>query len=103
MINEVLFSAGMPETPWGGMKDSGFGRKHSEMGLYEFVHVKHVNQPRFGFLTFKSWWWFPYTKYQSAFFRSWIELYRGGIFEKLSNVPHFLWTLLQFLKNEPRL
>ena len=103
MINEVLYSAGLPETPWGGMKDSGFGRKHSKVGLYEFTFPKHINRPRFGFLTFKSWWWFPYTGYQTQFFRAWGGMYKGGIFEKLFNFPHFLWTLLKFIKNEPRL
>ena len=103
MINEAIFSAGLPETPWGGVKESGFGRKHSLLGLYEFVNVRHINRPRFGFLTFKSWWWFPYTQYQGEFFRAWIKLYQGGIFEKLSNLPHFLWCMIKFLKNEPRL
>ena len=103
MINEVLFSAGLPETPWGGMKDSGFGRTHSEIGLMECIQYKHINRPRFGFLTFKSWWWYPYTDYQAQFFKAWGGLYRGGIFERLMNFPHFLWTMLKFMKNEPRL
>ena len=103
LINEVVFTAGMPETPWGGMKDSGFGRKHSEMGLYEFVNVKHVNKPRIAALNFKSWWWYPYGEYQQAFFRSWIDLYRSSWIEKIMGIPHFLWCLLKFLKNEPRL
>lgn len=103
LVNEVLFSAGLPETPWGGVKDSGFGRKHSEMGLFEFVNVRHINLPRFGFLTFKSFWWFPYTDYQKQFFRAWINLFKGSLLEKLFNLPHFLWCMLKFLKNEPRL
>jgi acyl-CoA reductase-like NAD-dependent aldehyde dehydrogenase len=103
MINEVLFSAGLPETPWGGMKDSGFGRKHAEMGLYEFVHVRHINRPAVGLFTFKSWWWFPYSEAQREFFRSWISLYQGGLFEKLTHLPHFLWSMTKFLKNESRL
>jgi hypothetical protein len=103
MINEVLFSAGLPETPWGGMKDSGFGKKHSELGLYEFTHSKHINRPRFGFLTFKSWWWYPYTDYQFQFFRAWATMYKGGTIEKILNFPHLLWTMLKFIKNEPRL
>ena len=103
MINEAVFSAGLPETPWGGLKDSGFGKKHSLQGLFEFVHVRHINQPRFAFLTFKSLWWFPYTDRQREFFRAWIKLYQGGILQKLSNLPHFLWCMIQFLKNEKRL
>jgi acyl-CoA reductase-like NAD-dependent aldehyde dehydrogenase len=103
MLNEVLFSAGLPETPWGGMKDSGFGRKHSEMGLYEFVHVRHINRPLFGAFTFKSWWWFPYTESQREFFRAWIRLYQGGWIERASQVPHFLWCMVKFLKGDRRL
>jgi acyl-CoA reductase-like NAD-dependent aldehyde dehydrogenase len=103
MVNEVLFSAGMPETPWGGVKDSGFGRRHSEVGLHEFVNLKHINRPAAGFLTFKSPWWFPYTSYQKQFFRALIQMYKGGLLEKMGNLPHLLWTLVQFLKNEPRL
>jgi acyl-CoA reductase-like NAD-dependent aldehyde dehydrogenase len=103
MVNEALFSAGLPETPWGGMKDSGFGRKHSEMGLYEFVMPRHINRPRLGILTFKSFWWFPYTPYQKELFRAWIDMYRSGLFAKLVRLPHFLWCFIQFLKNEPRI
>ncbi|NDG85289.1 MAG: aldehyde dehydrogenase family protein [Proteobacteria bacterium] len=103
MVNEVLFSAGLPETPWGGLKDSGIGRKHSEIGLYEFVNVRHINKPRFGFLRFKSFWWFPYTDPQREFFRSWIALYQGGRMERLFNLPHFLWCLLHFLKSDRRI
>ncbi len=103
MINEVLFSAGLPETPWGGLKDSGIGRKHAEMGLYEFVNVRHINRPVMNFFSFKSLWWFPYSENQREFFRAWIRLYQGGWFEKLANTPHFLWCLVKFLKGEPRL
>ena len=103
MINEAVFSAGLPETPWGGLKDSGFGRKHALQGLFEFVHVRHINQPRFGFLTFKSLWWFPYTDRQLQFFRAWIRMYQGGLLDRLFNLPEFLWQLIRFLKNEKRL
>jgi acyl-CoA reductase-like NAD-dependent aldehyde dehydrogenase len=103
MINEVIYTAGTPETPWGGMKDSGFGRKHSENGLYEFTHQKHVNRPLVGALVFKSWWWYPYSKYQSQFFRAWGDMYGGGMLDKMFKLPHMLWTMLQFLKNEPRI
>jgi succinate-semialdehyde dehydrogenase/glutarate-semialdehyde dehydrogenase len=102
MINEVLFSAGLPETPWGGIKDSGMGRKHSELGIYEFVNVRHINKPRFGFFRFKSFWWFPYTEAQREFFRAWIKLYEGSILERIFNFPHFLWCLVHFLKTDRR-
>lgn len=103
MINEVMFSAGLPETPWGGLKDSGFGRKHAVDGLFEFVRPLHINQPTLSILTFKSWWWFPYTQFQGEFFKSWIRLYKNGLVAKLIELPHFLWCLAKFIKNEPRI
>lgn len=102
-INEVVYTAGLSETPWGGVKDSGFGRTHSEMGLYEFVHVRHIHKPRFNWLYFKSPWWFPYTPFQYATFRIFLNLYKMSWIEKLKNIPHLLWNFVQFFKREKRL
>src|SRR5205085_11204951 len=33
MINEVLYTHGIAQTPWGGMKQSGLGRTHGRAGL----------------------------------------------------------------------
>lgn len=102
-INEVMYTAGIPETPWGGLKESGFGRKHSDMGLMEFVNVRHIHKPRFNGFVFKSWWWFPYTPYQYATFRRLFDLYRRSWFAKLRALPLFLWNFVQFIKTEKRL
>lgn len=102
-INEVAFTAGVPETPWGGLKDSGFGRKHSDAGIYEFVNVRHVNRPRSSLFSMKSPWWYPYSPFQYETFRSYLKLYRRSFWRKLSGLPNFLWNLVHFLKNERRL
>jgi acyl-CoA reductase-like NAD-dependent aldehyde dehydrogenase len=102
-INEVTYTAGLPETPWGGMKDTGFGKKHSDEGLLEFVRTRHIHKPRASFLTMKSWWWFPYTPFQYAMFQSFLETYRRSWIDKLKALPHLLVNLVQFLKNEKRL
>ncbi|MBU6429383.1 MAG: aldehyde dehydrogenase family protein [Cyanobacteria bacterium REEB65] len=60
MINDVLATYGSPETPWGGVKQSGIGRVHSEFGLLELVAVHHVNYPLFPVP--RELWWFPYRK-----------------------------------------
>lgn len=102
-INEVTYTAGLGETPWGGVKDSGFGRSHSEAGLLEFVNIRHIHKPRSRLFVFKSFWWFPYTNHQAAMFRHMFNLYRRSWTEKLRAFPHFLWSFVQMIKNEKRL
>lgn len=102
-INEVTYTAGLPETPWGGVKDSGFGRKHSEMGLIEFVNIRHIHKPRASAFVFKSFWWFPYTPFQHQMFKQLLELYRRSWYRKAKALPHFIWNFAQFIKNERRL
>jgi succinate-semialdehyde dehydrogenase/glutarate-semialdehyde dehydrogenase len=36
-INDHMYSAGMCQCSWGGVKDSGLGRSHSKFGFYEAV------------------------------------------------------------------
>lgn len=103
MINEVVYTAGLSETPWGGRKDSGFGRKHSSEGLLDFVHTKHIHLPKYSFLNFKSFWWFPYSTYQYQFFNQCFLFYRKNLFNKLKSIPSILWNFIQFIKHEPRL
>lgn len=104
IINEVAYTAGVPETPWHGVKESGMGIKHSELGLFEFTNVRHINKPRFKFFTFfKALWWYPYSPYQYEAFRGFFELYRKSWIDKLAALPTFLWNLVKFLKTEKRL
>jgi len=58
-INDSVFTAALPEAPWGGVKSTGMGRVHSDIGLKEFVQVKHVN---YELLPLPAFWWFPYTE-----------------------------------------
>lgn len=60
MINDVLNTFGCPETPWGGVKDSGVGRTHSIIGLRDLCQVRHVNYDRVQ-LGKKELWWYPYS------------------------------------------
>jgi succinate-semialdehyde dehydrogenase/glutarate-semialdehyde dehydrogenase len=60
MINDVLNTYGCPETPWGGVKESGIGRTHSEIGLRDLCQVRHVNYDRIA--PKKELWWYPYSK-----------------------------------------
>jgi succinate-semialdehyde dehydrogenase/glutarate-semialdehyde dehydrogenase len=47
MVNDVLTAYAAPEAPFGGVKDSGFGRVHGEEGLRDMCEARHVNSDRF--------------------------------------------------------
>ena len=57
-VNDVNYSYVIPELPWGGTKDSGYGISHSLFGLAEFIRPLNINitagQSRFSSR------WFPY-------------------------------------------
>ncbi len=103
LINEVAYAPGLTETPWGGLKDSGYGKRHSDIGLLEFVNIRHINKPISRALIFKSFWWFPYSPYQYITFRKMIAIYHKSWFDKLKALPLFLWNFVQFFKKEKRL
>src|SRR5712691_1565496 len=49
MHNDTLYTHAAPETPWGGVKQSGLGRVHGKHGMRDFCEVRHVNLERFNF------------------------------------------------------
>ena len=60
VINDVLVNYAAPETPFGGMKDSGFGRVHGDDALREMCEKRHINSDRFA-MPARDPFWFPYT------------------------------------------
>lgn len=58
MINDVLSTYACPETPWGGVKQSGIGRTHSVHGLRDLCETRHVNHDRVALP--REIWWYPY-------------------------------------------
>jgi acyl-CoA reductase-like NAD-dependent aldehyde dehydrogenase len=64
-VNDVMVSYALPALPFGGVKQSGFGRTHGELGLIEMCNVKSVAKDRFG-LSFEPQ-WYPITKATKAF------------------------------------
>jgi acyl-CoA reductase-like NAD-dependent aldehyde dehydrogenase len=59
MVNDCLITYGAPETPWGGVKQSGIGVTHSERGLRELCQARHVNYDRLALK--RELWWYPYS------------------------------------------
>lgn len=75
MINDVLTSYAAPETPWGGVKQSGIGRVHGgAMGLKEFCQVRHVMAERVRLPLKRELWWFPYRQSQVPLFKEILKL-----------------------------
>ncbi len=56
MINDAISSFGIAEAPHGGLKLSGIGRTHGEMGLSEMVQLKYVDTDLLPGMP-KLWWY----------------------------------------------
>jgi len=76
MVNEVLYTHGIAQTPWGGVKQSGLGRTHGRMGLLELVTPQHVHVNRFSFIP--DFWWFSYTPHAAKLFRGFARRFATG-------------------------
>lgn len=76
MVNEVLYTHGIAQTPWGGMKQSGLGRTHGRLGLLELVHPQHVHLNRLTRL--RDFWWFGYTPQAGRLFRGFARRFATG-------------------------
>lgn len=48
VVNDVLVNYALPEAPFGGIKDSGFGRVHGDDALRDMASARHVNYDRLG-------------------------------------------------------
>jgi succinate-semialdehyde dehydrogenase/glutarate-semialdehyde dehydrogenase len=76
MVNEVLYTHAVAQTPWGGVKQSGLGRTHGRLGLLELVTPQHVHVNRIAF--FGDLWWFRYTPRARKLFRGFARRFATG-------------------------
>jgi len=94
MINEVVYTHAVAQTPWGGVKQSGYGRTHGGQGLLELVSAQHVHvnaMPRLPDV-----WWFPYTKRAGKLFRSFARRFTtGSVFRSSLLLPSILRRLFE--------
>jgi len=58
-INDHLMSHGLPDTSWGGFKQSGIGRTHGAQGFMEMTQPQMIVDDWLGGLK-KNLWWHPY-------------------------------------------
>ena len=89
MVNEVLYTHGIAQTPWGGVKQSGLGRTHGRLGLLELVAPIHVHVNRLARL--HDVWWFNYTPAAAALFRGLARRFAtGSLLQTLLLAPQML-------------
>ncbi len=76
MVNEVVYTHALAQTPWGGVKQSGFGRTHGRLGLLELVSPQHVHVNRMSFVP--DVWWFRYSPFAGRFFHGLARRFTTG-------------------------
>lgn len=75
-VNEVLYTHGIGQTPWGGFKNSGRGRTHGREGLMELVQPQHIHVNRIALVP--DAWWLPYSPNAVATFRKMTRTFATG-------------------------
>jgi len=92
MVNEVLYTHAIAQTPWGGIKQSGFGRTHGRAGLMELVSQQHIHVNRFP--STPDLWWFNYTASAGRLFRDLAKRFASGsIFQTMLVIPQMIRRL----------
>jgi acyl-CoA reductase-like NAD-dependent aldehyde dehydrogenase len=58
VVNDCMITYAIPEAPFGGVKESGLGRVHGDIGLRGYCRVQSIVVDRFGAKSERI--WFPY-------------------------------------------
>ena len=94
MVNEVVYTHAVAQTPWGGVKQSGYGRTHGHLGLLEMVTPQHIHVNRMPAIP--DVWWFPYTKQAGNLFRGFARRFTSGsVLSSSLLLPNILRRLLE--------
>lgn len=99
-VNEVLYTHGIGQTPWGGFKNSGRGRTHGIEGLMELVQPQHIHINRVAILP--DAWWMPYTPTAVETFRGFATKFASGsVLKTVFLVPQLLKRITELLRKKP--
>jgi len=96
-INEVLYTHGIGQTPWGGFKNSGRGRTHGREGLMELVQPQHIHTNHVALLPDP--WWMPYSANAVKTFRGLAANFASGsLLKALAFAPQLLRRINEIRK-----
>jgi succinate-semialdehyde dehydrogenase/glutarate-semialdehyde dehydrogenase len=99
-VNEVLYTHGIGQTPWGGFKNSGRGRTHGREGLMELVQPQHIHTNHLPLLP--DAWWMPYSSNAVTTFREMARKFStGSLFQTAGILPQ-LWKRIKELRKNSR-
>lgn len=92
-LNDGLFSHACPDAPWGGIKNSGFGKAHSEYELLDMVCIKNVSVSGQGLRD----WHYPYSESAREYIKAGMNLlHKRSIADKMQ-------ALMDVLSLKPKL
>ncbi len=94
-VNEVLYTHGIGQTPWGGFKNSGRGRTHGREGLMELVQPQHIHVNNLSLLP--DAWWLPYSPTAVETFRGFAKYFASGSLIKTARLLPSLWKRIKEL------
>jgi len=96
-VNEVLYTHGIGQTPWGGFKNSGRGRTHGREGLMELVQPQHIHINQLALLP--DAWWMPYSSNAVKTFRKFATNFASGSLWKTTQMmPQLLNRIKELLR-----
>jgi succinate-semialdehyde dehydrogenase/glutarate-semialdehyde dehydrogenase len=94
MVNEVVYTHALAPTPWGGVKQSGYGRTHGRLGLLELVTPQHVHVNSLP--SVPDVWWFRYSQTARDLFRSLAKHFtKGSLLQSSLILPQMIKRLLE--------
>ncbi|CAN5463079.1 aldehyde dehydrogenase family protein [soil metagenome] len=96
-VNEVLYTHGIGQTPWGGFKNSGNGRTHGVEGLMELVQPQHIHINKIAILP--NAWWMPYGGGAIKTFKGFARHFASGsLFQTTKLTPQLLKRIKELRK-----
>ena len=97
-VNEVLYTHGIGQTPWGGFKHSGNGRTHGIEGLMELVQPQHIHINNLAL--FPDAWWMPYGANAIETFKGIAKYFASGSMIQTTKVLPQLLKRIKELRNK---